>query len=209
MIRCIVADEFPIVRNGIKNSIEKEFKGALVSEANSSNGVLQLLDNENYDIVITEILQPNRFGIEFIQEIHLKYPNLPILIFSFHSENLYAIRLVKAGIMGYLTKKDELNELINAIKTLLKGKKYFTDLLTELMADHLSGKNKNIFHESLSDREFEVLVQIALGNKYTDIAKLLFLSPNTINTYRSRIIEKMGFKSNTDIVRYAFQHNLV
>lgn len=209
MIKCIVADGYPIVRKGIKNSIEDKFKGALVSEANSSNGTLKLLAKENYDIVITEILQPGRSGIEFIQEINSKYPNLPILIFSHHAENLYAVRLVKVGIMGYLTKKNEISELINAITTLLNGKKYFTDLLTDLMADHLSGKNKNLFHESLSEREFEVLVQIALGKKYTDIAKLMFLSANTINTYRARILEKMGFRNNTDIVRYALENKLV
>ncbi len=208
MINFIISLKHPIERKGLRYIIESAFKNTNVLEANTPNAILKLLKKNKVDLFICDIFQGEGLRIEWIQQLSTTYPALPILIFSGHSEEIYGVRLIKAGASGCISNICEPEVLVKAIKTLLEGNKYITSTIAELMADHLIRKNK-LHHELLSAREFEVFIHIAKGKKYAEIAKLLFVSPNTVSTYRSRIMEKMNFKTNYDLINYSMINKLV
>ncbi len=205
-LRFIVADDHAIVRKGLSQILTDEFVGANITEAKDGQSVLRQIRSKDFDLLICDISMPGVSGLELCKRVRELQPVLPVLVLSMHAEETYAIRALKAGASGYLTKESAPEELITAIYYILSGKKYVTSSLASLMADHIGNLDKLAPHELLSDRELEVMKLIATGVSLTNIGAQLNLSPNTISTYRSRIMEKMNLKSNADLVRYVTEY---
>lgn len=164
---------------------------------------------ENWDVVILDITMPGRSGLEVLREIKKSKPRLPVLVLSMHPENQFAVRVLKRGASGYMTKESAPNELVGAIKKVLAGGRYVSTSLAEKLATYVSTDSQKPPQELLSDREFQVLRLIASGKIVSEIAKDLSLSVKTISTYRTRILEKMGLRNNAELMHYAIQHHLV
>ncbi len=162
-----------------------------------------------WDIVITDISMPGRSGPEVLQQIRQHYPKLPVLVLSVHPEDQYAIRVMRAGASGYLNKESASEELVKAVHRVLLGKKYITPELAEKLAETLDQDAERLPHEQLSDREFEVMRQLAAGVSVSEIAEGLSLSPTTVSTYRARILTKMNVKTNADLTRYVMENKLL
>ena len=209
MIRLLIADDHPIVREGLKRIIAECTDIQLVGEAVNGEEVLDLCSKLEIDVILLDISMPGPGFIDILNRLELKYPLLRILVLSMHSEDHYAIRAIKAGAEGYLTKNHSPEELATAIRHVYRGNKYVTPSLAERLASMLNTKTDNPLHETLSNREYQILCLIGSGNDTRDIASKLSLSPKTISTYRTRIFDKMGFKANSELIRYALEHNLV
>lgn len=207
--RILIADDHAIVRKGLYQILKDEFPQAFIEEASSANELLKKIKSDEWALVISDISMPDKNGIEVIKLVKADYPNLPFLILSMHPEDQYALRAIKAGAKGYLTKESAPDELVKAVKMILSGRKYISAQLAENLAGYFSLAINGDLHQNLSDREFEVLKQIAKGQAVSDIAESLTLSVQTISTYRARILDKMQLKNNAQITHYAIQNNLI
>jgi two-component system invasion response regulator UvrY len=208
MIRLLIADDHAIVRAGIKQILLADFSSAHIEEVNDAEDLLIKIRKESWDMVISDLSMPGRSGLEALQQIHAEFPKLPVLILSMHPEEQYAVRLLKAGASGYLNKEAVPTELTTAVNRLLQGRKYITPAIAEKLAGNLLQDTDQPPHETLSNREFEVLQLLATGKAVGKIAELLFLSVTTISTYRSRILAKLDLRTNADIILYAIRNNL-
>ena len=209
MLRILIADDHTVVRRGLRQILLDEFLAAHIVEVADADELFnQVLKNE-WDVVITDISMPGRSGLDVLQQIRQHYPKLPVLILSVHPEDQYAIRVMRAGASGYLNKDSAPEELVKAVHRLLLGKKYITPSLAEKLAESLDQDAGRLPHESLSDREFEVLKLLAAGMAVGNIADKLSLSPTTVSTYRARILQKMNAGSNADLIRYAMENKLI
>jgi len=186
-----------------------EFKRAEFGEARNAQEALNLVWKETWDVVVLDITMPGRSGLEVLREIKKAKPKLPVLVLSMHPENQFAVRVLKRGASGYMTKESAAQELVGAIKKVLAGGRYVSTSLAEKLATYLAGDTQKPPQELLSDREFQVLRLIASGKIVSEIAKELSLSVKTISTYRTRILEKMGLRNNAELMHYAMQHQLV
>jgi DNA-binding NarL/FixJ family response regulator len=184
------------------------YPDAYIQEATDGAEVLKMLDKEPWDIIISDITMPGRNGVEIVKIIKELAPKIPVLMLSMHAADQYAVRTLKAGASGYLTKESAADELIIAIKQLMNGRKYITPHVIDLLVDEQID-NDNQPHKKLSNREFEVMKMIAAGKKVSEIAKTLSLSINTISTYRTRILEKMNVTSNAELTKYAISASLI
>ncbi len=193
----------------MKQILADEFKRATFAEAKNAQEALDLVWKENWDVVILDITMPGRSGLEVLREIKKSKPRLPVLVLSMHPENQFAVRVLKRGASGYMTKESAPNELVGAIKKVLAGGRYVSTSLAEKLATYVSTDSQKPPQELLSDREFQVLRLIASGKIVSEIAKDLSLSVKTISTYRTRILEKMGLRNNAELMHYAIQHHLV
>jgi len=209
MLRIIIADDHTVVRRGLKQILLDEFPSAVIEEAADADLLLKKVFKEEWDIVISDLSMPGRSGMDALQQIKLHNPKLPVLILSVHSEEHYAIRVLKAGASGYLNKESAPEELINAVRRLLMGKKYITPTIAEQLASGLDKDSEKPLHEILSDREFEVLKLLASGKSVSDIADQMVLSVTTVSTYRARIMAKMNLKTNADLTLYAIENKLI
>lgn len=209
MIRIIIVDDHAVVRKGLKQILDETPDLSVIDEASSGNELIEKIRQNRFDCVLLDISMPGRDGLDTLKEIKAIRPELPVLIFTVYPEDQYAVRVLKAGASGYINKESEPEELIEAIRKVSRGRKYISPFLAELLAQNLEAGSETPIHETLSDREFQVMCKIASGKKVTDIAKELSLSINTISTYRNRILEKMNFKSNAEITHYAIKNNLV
>jgi len=209
MIRILIADDHSIVRKGLKQILIEEFPDARIEEVNDGIELLNKAREEAWDILISDITMPGRNGLEALKQLKVEYPNIPVLILSMHPEDQYAIRALRAGASGYLTKESASDELVIAVRKILAGKRYITPTLAEKLADSLDHNPDKQLHETLSDREFDVLKLIASGKTITEIADILFLSVTTVSTYRARILWKTQMKTNAELTRYAIQNSLV
>jgi two-component system invasion response regulator UvrY len=210
MLRILIADDHTVVRKGLRQILLEEFPTAEIIETADAATLFMKVLREDWDVVITDISMPDKSGLEVLQQIRREYPRLPVLILSAHSEDQYAIRALKAGASGYLCKDSASEELVTAIRRILLGKKYITTSLAEKLAFHFDQEDDNRPpHESLSDREFEVMKFLASGKVVSEIASQLCLSVTTISTYRARILTKMNLKTNYDLTRYAMEKNLL
>jgi len=196
------------VRQGLKQILTDGFKRATYGEARNAQEALDLVWSQEWDVVVMDITMPGRSGLDVLREIKQSKPRLPVLVLSMHPENQFAVRVLKAGASGYMTKESAPDELMGAVKKVLAGGRYVSNALAENLAASLS-VNQRAPQEKLSDREFQVLRLIASGRMATEIARELSLSVKTISTYRSRILEKMGMKNNAELMHYAIQHRLV
>lgn len=209
-MKILLTDDHAVVRHGLKQILADEFKKATFGEARNAQEALNKVWKENWDVVVLDITMPGRSGLEVLREIRKSKPKLPVLVLSMHPEGQFAVRVLKRGASGYMTKESAPEELVGAIKKVLAGGRYVSPSLAEKLATYLSGGDgQKPPQEKLSDREFQVLRLIASGKMVSEIAQELSLSVKTISTYRSRILEKMGMKNNAELMHYAMQHQLV
>ena len=207
MLRILIADDHEIVRTGLKQILREEYPFALIEEAEDGNVLLKKAINAHWDIVISDLAMPGVNGIDALKKIKENSPGCPVLILSMYPEDQYAIRVVKAGASGYLSKDMAQEELINAVRKILSGKKYFNPSVVDQLASE-SGMH-NMRHDILSERELIVLKMIGAGKTTSDISQELNLSLTTVSTYRSRVLEKMKMKSNAEITRYVIENHLL
>jgi two-component system, NarL family, invasion response regulator UvrY len=209
MIRILVADDHAVVREGVKRIVADTSDLVVAAEAGQSQEVLSKVAARTCDVVLLDISMPGRSGLEILQQLKRAHPALPVLVFSVHPENQYALRAFKAGASGYLTKDSIPEELVTAIRKVVRGGRYVSPSLAEhLVLEVTTGSDKPP-HASLSDREYQVLCLLASGRTATEIAKELSLSVKTVSTHRSRILAKMRMKTNAELMHYAIRHRLV
>jgi len=208
-MRVLLVDDHAIVRTGLKQILQAESDKYEVGEASDRNSALEALRQNKWDAVVLDINLPGRNGIEILKEVKRIWPELPVLILSMHSEDEYAIRAMKSGAAGYLTKETAAESLVEALEKVVTGGKYITPAVAEKLVDIMHSDQGELAHESLSDREFEVLRGLAEGNSVSQIADNLHLSVKTISTYRTRLIKKLGVSNNLEIIRYAMRHGII
>jgi DNA-binding NarL/FixJ family response regulator len=209
MIRVLIADDHAIVRQGLKQILSETEDLVVAGEADDGAEALQLARQQEWDVFLLDVTMPNRNGIDTLKQLKKEFPRLPVLILSMHPEEQYAVRAIKSGASGYLTKQSAPELLVTAIRQVARGKKYVSPAVAEQLANAIGKDSEQAPHELLSDREYEVLKLIAAGRTLTQIAEALNLAVATISTFRARIIEKTGLKSNAEIIRYGIEHNLV
>lgn len=208
MIRVLVVDDHPIVRRGIMQILDAEEDMTCIGTAQNGPEAYACLRKQPADIVILDLALPGESGLEVLQRLKTEYPRLPVLILSIHPEDQYAVRLLKAGAAGYLTKETVPEVLLSAVRKIVSGGRYIGPTLAELLVkERIEGTAP--LHERLSDREFQILLLIAQGKALTDIGNDLSLSPKTVSTYRQRILDKMAMKSNADLTRYVIEQGLL
>lgn len=209
MIQVLIADDHAIVRKGLRQILEETIDIVVADEAGNAADVLDKIRHSSYDVLVLDISMPGNTGLDLLKQIKSDHPDQPVLILSMHPEQQYAVRVIKAGASGYLTKESAPEQLIQAIRKIASGGKFITPSLAEKLALALETGSDKSLHDHLSDREYQVMVLIASGKTVTEIANTLFLSVKTISTYRARILEKMQMKNNAELTHYAIQHGLV
>lgn len=211
MIKVLIADDHPLVREGLKKVVDQStIDIKVVDEASDANELLDKLRKTKPSIVVLDIAMPGKSGLDVLKQIKKLYPDLPVLMLSIHPEDRFAIRSLRAGADGYVNKSSISDQLITAIRKIVtQKKKYISQDVAEQLANRVDLNSDEPLHESLSDREYQIMCMIASGKDVNDIAEELSLSVQTVHTYRSRIKEKMGLKSNVEFTRYAMQQNLI
>lgn len=208
-IKILIADDHAFLREGIKKTIGDETDMKIIAEASNAADAFKMLQEKEIDVAIMDISMPGKSGLDLLKDLKAVKKKFKILILSMHPEDRFAIRALKAGASGYLTKESAPDELVKAIRTVLNGRKYVSSSLAEKLIDVINDDTDKMPHENLSDREFEVFIKIASGEKTTEIAAELSISIHTVNTYRSRILEKLGVSSNVELTQYAIHNNLI
>jgi DNA-binding NarL/FixJ family response regulator len=208
MIKVIIVDDHPVVRRGLKQILHEEPDVKVVGEAESAQEAFKIIRTIDCDAVVLDISLPGASGVEILKQLKYEYKKLPVLILSVHPEEQYAVRVMKAGASGYMTKESAPDELVKAIRKIVSGGKYISSSLAERLITDIDASGKPS-HEKLSDREFEIMRMIAQGKAIKKIAEELYLSEKTVSTYRSRIMEKMKMSTNSDLTRYALENHLV
>lgn len=208
MFRILIADDHSIVRKGVRQILSEGFPDAEIDEVADAESLIKKVIEKDWDVVLSDLSMPGRSGLEALPQIKQINPKLPVLIMSIHSEDHYAIRVLKAGASGYLSKDLAPEELVGAIKRVISGKRYITAAVAEKLANIIDNDDNKPLHENLSDREFAVFKLLAVGKSLTEIAESMFLSITTVSTYRSRILVKMNMKSNAEITLYSVENNI-
>ncbi|MCR9014080.1 response regulator transcription factor [Aquiflexum gelatinilyticum] len=206
-MKALIADDHPIVRKGIVQLLKDAFPKIKTEEVNSGIEAVKKINGEVWDLIVLDISMPGRNGIEVLKHARNSGVKTPILILSMQAEEHYALRSLKAGASGYVSKESAGDELVKAVERVMKGKKYISPKVTEILAENL-GEEPEIIHEKLSDREMEVMMLIASGKAVSDIASDLNLSVSTVSTYRLRILDKLHLHNNAEILRYVFENGL-
>jgi two-component system invasion response regulator UvrY len=209
MINMLIADDHAIIREGVKQIIADAHDIVVADEASNGGEALSQALKKNYDVVILDITMPDSSGLDVLKELKSIKPNLKVLILSMHPEEQYAIRALRAGASGYLTKDSMPGELIAAIRRVALDRKYVSSSLAEKLASELETGAKHPIHQALSDREYEVMLMIASGKRIIGIANELHLSVKTVSTYKSRILQKLSMNNDADLVRYSLENNLL
>jgi two-component system invasion response regulator UvrY len=208
MIRVLVADDHAVVRRGVRQIVNEAPDMVVSGEASTGHQVLQQVETYDYDVLVLDISMPEKNGLEVLKQLQVLKLDLHILILSMYPEKQYAMRALKAGAAGYLTKESAPDELVAAIRKVAQGEKYITQSLAEKLAADLEGTGRTFPHEALSDREYQVMILLAAGKSLTEIAEELSLSVKTVSTYRARILAKLSLRSTAEIIRYVFEHGL-
>ena len=208
MIKVLMADDHAIVRKGLRLILTESSMHCQVEEAVNGQEVLKKVYDGVFDILVLDISLPDRNGLDLVREIKSVKPKLPILMLSAHPEDQYAVRALKAGVSGYLNKESAPDQLVQAIERIVAGGRYISPDLAEMLAAAVGGDIDGQPHESLSDREFTVLLRIGAGRSVSEIADELGLSVKTVSTYRTRILEKMNMQNNAELIRYVIDHGL-
>jgi DNA-binding NarL/FixJ family response regulator len=209
MIRVCVVDDHAVVREGLKRIIAENPGMAVTAEACDGSEALRILQTRPCDVVVLDITMPNKSGLDVLKELHEGSPRLPVLVLSVHAEDQYALRVLRAGAAGYLTKESAPAKLVQAIRKVVRGGKYMSAAIADKLLYDSGSPSSKAIHETLSDREYQVLCMIASGKTVTMIAAELGLSVKTISTYRVRILEKLDMKNNAEITHYAIKESLV
>jgi len=209
MLRILIADDHTVVRKGLRQILLDEFPTAKIEEVADAEELIKEVMNARWDVVVSDLSMPGRSGLDALQQIKISHPDLPVLILSIHPEEQYALRALKSGASGYLSKDTAPDELVKAVQKVLLGKKYISQSIAEKLASNFSSDNALNPHESLSDREFDVMKLLANGKSVSEIADMLSLSVTTVSTYRARVMVKMDLKSNSDLTKYAIENKLI
>jgi len=209
MIRILIADDHPIVRAGLRQIVLEAADMVVAAEASDGHEVLAKVREADFDVLLLDLTIPGLSGLDVLKQVKSEKPHLRVLILSVHPEDQYAVRVLRAGAWGYVTKASAPEQLIAAIRKVHDGRRYVSPVLAERLAEHLEPGATTMPHESLSDREYQVLCLLASGKTATEIADALALSVKTVSTYRSRILEKMGMRTNAELTHYAIQNRLV
>lgn len=209
MIRVLVADDHPVVRSGIKDILADLPDIAIAGEAENGHEALDKVRNESVDVVLLDISMPGKSGIDVLHRIRRERPDVHVLVLSIYAEDQYAIRLLRAGASGYMTKESAPDQLVTAIRDVAKGKKHVSPHMADILVDEVLGSGERPLHETLSDREYQIFCLLAAGNTVSEIARDLALSVKTVSTYRTRILEKMDMTKNAELTYYAVKNQLV
>jgi two-component system invasion response regulator UvrY len=209
MTSILIVDDHELVRRGLRQILTEVFPGLVVGEAVDGRETLEAAQKQSWDVVLLDINLPGRSGLDVLQDLRRLNPQLPVLVLSAFPEKDYAVRAFKLGASGYISKQSASAELVAAVQKALAGGRYVTPSLAEALAATVAGGTSALPHETLSDRELEVLRHVALGKSLKEIAGELFLSEKTIGTYRTRISRKLGLGTNVELARYATRHKLV
>jgi two-component system, NarL family, invasion response regulator UvrY len=209
MTRFLIVDDHELLRRGLRSILTEAFPGVVIGEATDGRQALKAIEERDWDLVLLDINMPGRSGIDVLQDLKQQRPQLPVLVLSAFPERDYAIRALKLGAAGYLSKQGAEAELVAAIRKALAGGRYVTPLLAEILAAAAAGETTALPHETLSNRELQVLRLVALGKTLKEIASELALSEKTIGTYRMRLSQKLNLGTNVELARYALQHRLV
>jgi DNA-binding NarL/FixJ family response regulator len=208
-LRVLIVDDHAVVRQGLKHILVEEWAGAVFGEAQNVSELLPLFRKATWDVVLLDINMPGRSGLDVLRDLRQEKPQIPVLVLSGHPEDQYAVRVLRSGASGYLPKETAPDDLIKAIRKVLEGGKYVSASLAEQLAFGLGGDNQKVPHETLSDREYQVMCLLASGRTSTQIAEELMLSVKTISTFRTRVLAKMNMKTNAELTHYAIQNSLV
>jgi len=208
-IKVVIADDHAILREGLKQVLADAGDITVIGEAENGHDAIKLVDQLEIDVLVLDISLPDRSGIEVLKLIRRDNSKVGILMLSMHREDQYAVRCLKAGASGYLSKQSASTDLVNAIRTVAKGKKYISAEVAQVLANQVNAPTEKPLHETLSDREFQTLTLIASGLSVSEIADKLALSVKTISMYRARLLEKMQLRHNAELTRYAIKNNLV
>ena len=209
MIRALIADDHAVVRQGLRQILLETADMVVTGEAANGPEALERARAGGYDVIVLDITMPGRSGFEVLKELRLEDPALPVLVLSMHSEEQFAVRLLKAGASGYLNKESAPEELVKAIRKVVSGGRYVSPRLAEKLAFEIDLGSDKLLHETLSDREFQVMRMMASGQTVKEIAAELALSVKTISTYRARILDKMNLHTNAELIHYAIQNQLI
>jgi two-component system invasion response regulator UvrY len=209
MLKILIADDHAVVQQGLKQILSDEFGKVEFGEASNTVEALDLARKRAWDMMVLDISMPGRSGLDVLKELRQSNPKLPVLVLSVHPEDQYAVRALKAGAAGYLTKDSASEELVKAVRQICNGRKYVSESMAEKLASMIDDEGPRSPRESLSDREFQVLRMLAEGKTVSEIADELSLSVKTISTYRVRILEKLRLKTNAQLIHYALQQGLV
>lgn len=208
MIRLVIADDHAIVRQGLKKILDESSDMEIVAEHANGADALRWIRANDCDVVLLDIAMPGRSGIEVLKQLHEERPKLPILILSIYPEDQYAVRLIKAGAAGYLTKESAPEIVMDAVRRVAAGKKYINPAVAEMLANEFCTQEGKLPHETLSDREYQIFLLLASAGTVSEIADALSLSVKTVSTYRTRILEKMQLRNNAELMRYAVEKHL-
>jgi len=209
MIRVLIADDHAVVREGLKRIVAENADMEVAGEAGNGHEVLDFARRRECDLVLLDLAMPGKDGLDTLKELKLLRPHLPVLVLSVYPEEQYAVRLLRAGAAGYLTKESAPEELVAAIRKVSRGGRYVSEALAEQLAVLLGSGTDRPPHETLSDREFRVMVMLASGKTASEVAEALCLSVKTISTYRSRALRKMNMRNNAELSFYAVKHGLL
>ena len=208
-MKILVLDDHAIIRKGLKQILLEAYPSAVIDELKDAEELFSAVTGKAYDIIISDLSMPGRSGLDVVEFMRQNYPKTPVLILSIHPEEQYAIRALKAGAAGYLSKDAATEELVKAVQRVLQGRKYISSTLAERMALELENDNDKAPHELLSNRELHVFKLIAMGKSLSEIAETLSLSITTVSTYRARIMGKMNMNNNAAITKYCIEHRLL
>jgi DNA-binding NarL/FixJ family response regulator len=208
-IRVFVADDHPVVREGLKKIFAKTDNIVVDGEARTGQEVLNKLALKDYDLVLLDITMPGTNWLEVLKSLKKTKPKIPVLILSMHRDEEYIFRALRAGASGYLTKESIMTELVKAVEKVHRGGKYISESIADKIIGYFDGGSDQPLHQTLSDREYEVMIRLAKGQSTREIADSLFISTNTVGTYRARVMEKMNMKNVAEIIRYALKNGLL
>lgn len=210
MINILIADDHSLIREGFKKILSREDDLSVVGEAGNAADIMEFLRKNLCDIIVLDISMPGKTGLDILSDIRIQFPNVKVLILSMHSEEHYALRALKGGALGYLSKDSAPGELITAIRKIHSGRMYVSEAVAEQLAYNIVGnKREKLPHEDLSDREFQVMQMLAGGRSISDISERLSISNSTVSTYRQRILEKLNLKNTSELIHYAINNKLI
>jgi DNA-binding NarL/FixJ family response regulator len=209
MIRILIADDHAIVRAGLKQFIADQADLSVAGEATCGDDAIALVRASEFDVVLLDISMPDKNGVDTLKSLKQLRPELPVLMLSGYAEEQYAVNLLRAGAAGYLNKESASTQLVAAIRTVVRGRKFVSPALAQILANGVSGDSDRPLHADLSKREFQIFCKLAAGAAVSKIAAELNLSVKTVSTYRTRVLEKMGMQTNADLTYYAIKHGLI